>query len=153
MLATELTVSSQADAWLLALCRDTAGCARGRSRPAPIRTARSLPGVRLQRAAGALVEPAVGPLGEPYQQRVGGGCGRVDVELQDPVVAGEHDQLAAAPALPEPVELAAGDLRDPVGPDAAPAKGVPELGPHRARVGPGRELEQRGDHRAGRPRP
>jgi hypothetical protein len=84
------------------------------------------------------VEPAVGALRQPHQQRVGRGCGRVDVDLQDPVVADEHDQLAAAAAGLEPVQLTAGDLRHPLGPDAAPAKGVPQLPPHRQRVGPGR---------------
>jgi hypothetical protein len=42
------------------------------------------------------VEPAVGSLRQPYQQRVGRGCGHVEVELQDALVAGEHDQLAVA---------------------------------------------------------
>jgi hypothetical protein len=84
-------------------------------------------GTRLQRAAGGLVELAVGALGEPHQQRVGvlGATGGVD--LQDPLVAGEHHQLAAASAGFEAVQLAAGDLRDADGSDAATGQRVAEL--------------------------
>jgi len=76
------------------------------------------------------------------------------------VLAGKpHDQLLhllgyrrSASARLEPVQLAAGDLRQSLGPDAAAAQGIPQLPSHRQRVGSGRELEQRGHHRTGRPR-
>jgi hypothetical protein len=63
------------------------------------------------------------------------------VELQDALVASEHDQLPTAPAGFEEIQLATGDLRHANGEDTPPTEGGPELASHRARVGPGRELE------------
>ncbi|HEU4399867.1 MAG TPA: hypothetical protein VFU54_18755 [Actinomycetota bacterium] len=52
------------------------------------------------------MEPAVGPLGQLDEQRVGTQVSGGDVELEDPIVADEHDELPVASACLEEVQLA-----------------------------------------------
>jgi hypothetical protein len=45
------------------------------------------------------VEPAVGPLGQLDEQWVGTQVSGGDVELEDPIVADEHDELPSPPPV------------------------------------------------------